>query len=111
MSSFTTFDGLDNRKTVYDLFVRMGKGLSEDDAGLARAGFLCGLIARYSVNGFADVPATVEPCNASDAYHLFVAITSHLGVNIVEAANLLEAVIRALPRAVDGDRRSLVCRA
>lgn len=92
-SDFDTFDALDNRKTVYRLFERMGHGLPEDLARSRRAGFLQGLLI-LSGNGFSERPMVVEPCSPGEAYHLFVAITNALGVPIETAAILLEEVIR-----------------
>ncbi len=90
---FGAFDGLDNRKTVMALFVRMGQGKPEVLARSMRAGFLQALIDG-SMNGFAKVPRKVSPCSAVEAYNLFVAITGVLGVPIDRAARLLEETVR-----------------
>ncbi len=95
-SQFGAFDGRDNRKTVMDLFVRMGHGLAERVAGMKRAGFLQGLICVSTT--FAGKPLIVDPCSAVEAYHLFVAITGCLGVDIDDAAQLLEEVVRRCDR-------------
>ncbi len=52
---FGSFEGLDNRKTVMVLFNRLGRGLTDDLAGMRRAGFLQGLLQRSS-SGFAGKP-------------------------------------------------------
>ena len=91
---FGSWDGKDNRKTVMDLFVRMGHGLPEDIAGAKRAGFLAGLIALSG--SFPGKPLRVTNCTAPEAYTLFVAITGVLGVSIDEAAEMLEESVRKL---------------
>jgi hypothetical protein len=90
---FGSFDGKDNRQTIMQCFKRMGHGLTDDLAGMRRAGFLQGLLMQ-STNGFKDKPSIVDPCTAVEAYHLFVAITGVLGVPIHDAAVLLENVVR-----------------
>jgi hypothetical protein len=89
---FGSFCGLDNRKTVMDLFRRLGRGLPERQAGMMRAGFLQGLIVAST--SFPSQPLIVTPCSAAEAYHLFIAITGCLGVDIDQAAGLLEEVVR-----------------
>ncbi len=100
---FQSFDGLDNRKTVMDLFKKMGRGLPDDLAGMRRAGFLQGLVM-LSGNGFKSRPMFVDPCSASEAYGIFVAVTGVLGVPIETAAVLLEQVVRqmSLPQCQRG---------
>jgi len=95
-AQFGSFDGLDNRKTVLDLFKRMGHGLTESEAAAARAGFLQGLVHSRSTTCFAMLPIFVSPCSVTEAYHLFVAITGVLGVPIDEGARLLEEVVRLM---------------
>lgn len=86
------FDGLDNRKEVYYLFEQMGKRLPEPMAMVERARFLESLIPQ-SVSCWATKPLRVDPCTASDAYHLFCAITLVLDVPIETAAKRLERYI------------------
>lgn len=91
---FGSFDGLDNRRAVMELFVRMGDGLDEYSAARRRATFLQSLI-RGSTSGFSRTPGfSVSPCSAVDAYLLFVAITGCLDVPVERAAKLLEAEVR-----------------
>jgi hypothetical protein len=89
------FDGLDNRKQIMNLFVRMGERVPEAIAMERRASFLRSLI-KESKNGFQERPMDVTPCSAVQAYLLFVAITSALGVSIEQAAKKLERVVRGL---------------
>jgi hypothetical protein len=90
---FGSFEGLDNRKTVLDCFVRLGHELGEVEAAKKRAWFLQGLLSD-STNGFADKMVRVSPCTAVDAYMLFVAITGVLGVPVERAAKRLEEYVR-----------------
>jgi hypothetical protein len=90
---FGSFEGLDNRKAVMELFVRMGDGVPEEVAREKRKCFLQRLLVD-SENGFASRSMSVTPCSAVEAYHLFVAITGCLGVPIEKAARKLEAAIR-----------------
>jgi hypothetical protein len=90
---FGAFDGLDNRKAIMNLMVRLGHGLDEMSAAKKRARFLQRLLPA-STSGFFDKPMTVTPCSAVEAYHLFVAITGVLGVPIDVAARKLEDEIR-----------------
>ena len=90
---FGAFDGLDNRRTIMDLFVRMGHGVPEQIGSARRRGFLQGLMVLGS--GFwQNAPVEVTPCSAAEAYMLFVAITGCFGVPIEDAAKLLEDVVR-----------------
>lgn len=88
-SQFGSFDGLDNRREIMRLLVRLGDGLSSDQGAARRASFLRALID-LSGNGFAGRLPTVTSCNAVEAYHLFIAITGCLGVPIETAARRLE---------------------
>lgn len=90
---FGSFEGLDNRKTVLNLFVRMGQGFSVEEGCRRRAAFLQGIIRR-SDNGFARATCVVSPCTAVEAYFLFTAITGCLGVDVDRAARLLEQEVR-----------------
>lgn len=92
-SAIEAFDGLDNRKTIVDLFVRFGKGHSFKEAGEKRAGFLKAML-QLSTKGFGTLPVEITPCSAGEAYHLFVAICNSLGVNIEWGARILEDVVR-----------------
>jgi hypothetical protein len=83
---FGSFDARGNRKTLLDLFGRLGS----DER---RANFLQGLIA-HSRTGMAGKLMQVNlPCSSVQAYLLFVAITGCLGVQVEEAANKLEAEV------------------
>lgn len=90
---FGTFEGLDNRKALLNLMVRLGDGLSEAEAGERRARFLRSLL-KDSTTAFRGAPLTVTPCDAVRGYHLMVAITGCLGVPIDVAARKLEEVVR-----------------
>ncbi len=90
---FDTYDTLEDRRTILELFVRMGKGLPEPLAREKRAVFLRRLMAG-STTGFKDRYLLVSPCSASEAYMIFVAIVGCLGVSIAQAAQRLEAEIR-----------------
>lgn len=94
-AQFGAFDGLDNRRTVMDLFQRLGGNEPEHLKRARRAGFLTGLIS-LSDNGFGGLLSAtrITPCSAGEAYFLFVAICGVLGVPIEEAAKLLEEVVR-----------------
>ena len=94
LADLMTFDGLDNRKTIMNLFVRMGHGLDERTAAYRRGLFLKQLLSK-STNGFSDKTPQITPCSAVEAYHLFLAITSCLGVPIAVAAAELEAMLHA----------------
>ncbi len=90
---FSSFDGLDNRRELMSLMVRLGEGLPEDRARARRARFLQGLLGG-STTGLAGNELKVTPCSAVDAYNLFVAITGVLGVPIDAAASRLERLVR-----------------
>jgi len=94
---FGSFDGLDNRRTVMELFCKMSLRVPESVGRARRQKFLERLIA-FSDNGFADKMVEVTPCDPVTAYHLFVAITGCLGVNIEKAAKLLEEEVRSYDR-------------
>jgi hypothetical protein len=94
-AQFGSFEGRDNRRTIMDLFHRMGRGLSDELAGMRRAGFLQGLL-NLSQNGWSQKPTIIDPCSAQDAYGMFVAITGVLGVDVTQAAVALENVVRHL---------------
>ena len=93
---FGAFDGLDNRRTVFECFERMGKNLPDDMAGARRAGFLTGL--QQLIGGaLMGRPIVIEGHpTAGEAYKLFVAITGCLGVQIDAAAVLLEEAVRRM---------------
>ena len=88
-----SFDGLDNRKAVMELFQRLGERYPEELAMRKRAEFLRGLLG-MSTNGFKGKPMVVDDCSAIDAYLLFIAITNALGVSIERAAMRLENYVR-----------------
>jgi hypothetical protein len=91
--SIASFDGLDNRRDLLALLARLGHGLPERQAMMRRARFLRSLLPA-SETGFAGRPVTVTPCTALEAFHLFLAITSALGVPIETAAGRLEEEVR-----------------
>ena len=96
------WDGLDNRRTIYDCFVRMGRNLPEDLAASRRAGFLQGVsdiatgpFRRWFIEGSPTV---------QEAYDLFLQITAFAGVDIDSAAKLLEKAVRLLEKQERGSR-------
>jgi hypothetical protein len=90
---FGPFDGLDNRKALMGLMVRLGEGLTEAEAGKRRARVLRSLLGD-SRTAFKNLAVNITPCGAVEAYHLFTAITGCLGVPVETAARRLEEVIR-----------------
>jgi hypothetical protein len=90
---FEGMDTLEDRRTILDLFVWMGKGLPERLAREKRAAFLRRLLYG-STTGFKDRPMLVTPCSAAEAYHIFVAVTGCMGVSIGQAARRLESEVR-----------------
>lgn len=90
---FGSFDGLDNRKSIMDLFVRFADGKSEEQARQNRAIFLTRLI-KLSGNGFAATLPQIKPCSAVEGYLFFTAICGQLGVPIERGARQLEDYIR-----------------
>jgi hypothetical protein len=92
---FGTFEGLDNRKAVMDMFRRIGHGDPEEVAAAKRACFLESLMRASTMPGMAGKPCRITPCSPADAYIEFVAITGCLGVDIDLAAKKLEEVVRA----------------
>ena len=91
--SIRSFDGLDNRRTLMDLFSRLGAGLPTDRANARRARFLQWLI-KASNSGWCEKELQVSPCTAVEAYNLFLAITAQLDVPINTGARLLERWVR-----------------
>jgi hypothetical protein len=91
---FGSFEGRDNRRELLILLGRLGKGLPEQQANEVRAAFLHGLMGGTVSDFFAGRPLLVSPCSAVEAYHLLVAITGVLGVNIEDAARSLEDIVR-----------------
>lgn len=86
-SELETFDGLDNRKDVLTLLLRLG-------SDQRRARFLESLIPS-SLKGFADCPMrVVGDCRPVAAYYMLVGICNELGVSINEAAIRLEAEVK-----------------
>lgn len=82
-----TFDGLDNRKEIMMMLVR----LSTDQR---RAKFIESLIP-LSLNGFAGCPMKVKgPCDPVRAYYMMVSVCNELGVSINEAARRLEQEVK-----------------
>lgn len=105
-AQYGSFDGLDNRRTIMQLFVRMGKNLPHDLAGARRKGFLEGLKSLVT-GGLKGRPILIDGLpTAGEAYDLFVAITGCLDVPIERAAILLECAIiqlESLPHAAPFD--------
>ncbi len=86
-SELQTFDGLDNRKEVMMLLLRLG-------SDRRRARFLESLIPD-SLKGFAGCPMRVRGnCDPVSAYYMLVGICNELGVSINEAARKLEAEVK-----------------
>lgn len=82
-----TFDGLDNRKEVMILLMRLG-------SDRRRARFLESLIP-HSLKGFAGCPMKVRGnCDPVAAYYMLVGICNELGVSINTAAQRLELEVR-----------------
>ncbi len=90
------WDGLDNRRTIYDCFVRMGRNLPEDLAASRRAGFLQG-VADIATGPFRQWFIEGSP-SVQEAYDLFLQITAFAGVDINQAALLLEKAVRLLEK-------------
>ena len=82
---YGSFDSLQNRRTVMDLFRRLGDGVPYDVACKRRGKFLQSLL-EASQNGFAGKASQMSPCDTVDAYLAFGAITGVLGVDVDEAA-------------------------
>jgi hypothetical protein len=97
---FGSFDGKDNRKSVVELFTRMGDGLEESIAACRRARFLQWLI-KVGGGPFEKAPCLVSPCTAVEAYLLFVNITGCMGIEIEDAAKLLEEAINHSKRFME----------
>lgn len=89
---FGTFDGLDNRRQLFELFRRLGHGLTHDEA-CARRG-----LAIQHLLGMATCPTTkaarANPMTALQAYAAFTGITGVLGAPIDAAAIALENEVR-----------------
>ena len=92
------FDGLDNRRTVYELFARMGEG---EWADKLRAHALTRLV-EISENWFAQAMVEFSPCNTDEAYSGFLNITWALGVPIEKAAIELERFIAGRSGVIAG---------
>jgi hypothetical protein len=90
---FAGYDSLETRKLIYRLLDELGHGRCEMDAAEIRADWLRALL-RYSENGFAQQMVQITPCSAPEAFRVFTAITSALGVPIARAVELLEQTIR-----------------
>lgn len=86
-SELETFDGLDNRKEVMVLLMRLGSDQN-------RARFLESLIPS-SLKGFAGCPMKVRGvCTPVGAYYMLVSICNELGVSINVAARKLEEEVK-----------------
>ena len=82
-SELQTFDGLDNRREIMLLLVRLG-----NDANRKR--FIEGLIP-IALKGFANCPMKVQGnCDPVSAYYMLVAVCNEIRVSINEAARRLE---------------------
>src|SRR5215472_10844101 len=93
LEDMAVFDGADNRKEILILLDRLVHGLSEKQAGLARARFLERLLS-YSQTGFQTRHLRSIPLGHTDAYFAFIAITNALGVPITTAVLVLEEEIK-----------------
>lgn len=88
-SELQTFDGLDNRKEVMMLLMRLGS-----DA--RRKQFIESLIP-LSLKGFAGCPVKVTGhCDSVSAYYMLVGVCNELGVSIDAAARRLEQEVKRL---------------
>lgn len=86
-SEIETFDGLDNRKEIMTLLVRLG-------SDRRRAAFIESLIP-LSLKGFAGCPMKVRgACAPVHAYYILVGVCNELGVSINEAARKLEEEVK-----------------
>lgn len=90
---YGSFDGLDNRREVMILFMRLGQSLPTPLADARRAKFLQGLIP-HSIGALASAPLIVQPCDPVAAYNLMVQICGVLEVPIDKAARLLDEEVR-----------------
>jgi hypothetical protein len=82
-----TFCGLDNRREIMTLLVRL-------DSDQRRAAFLESLIPN-SLNGFAAAPMKVRgKADPVSAYYMMVSICNELGVSINVAAQKLEKIVK-----------------
>jgi hypothetical protein len=90
---FGSFDGLDTRKELMILFQRLGEPLPEILKRERRAIFLRRLL-NLSTTGFSGKLPQIKPCDPVEAYFTFVAITGCLGVDVNQAAKMLEAEVR-----------------
>jgi hypothetical protein len=104
-SALETFDGLDNRKAVLNLFARIGVGPQADRL---RKRCLERLV-QLSDNCFAEKMVTIDPLNAVDAYFMFLQITWALEVNIDKAAVELERFAAERSSVITDDRRAFTC--
>jgi hypothetical protein len=93
-SVFGSFEGLDNRRTLIELFSRMGHGVPESIACIYRMRALERLI-KLSGTGFAEKMVELTPLNTVEAYFAFVAVCGQLGVDINRAAKQLEQEVRS----------------
>lgn len=97
-TALETFDGLDNRKTVFMLFARAGVGPQADRV---RKRMLERLV-KLADNCFAEKMVEFTPCNTTEAYHGFTQICWALGVPINEAAIELERFIAGREGVISG---------
>ncbi len=88
-SELQVFDGLDNRKEVMLLLVRLG-------SDQRRARFIESLIP-CSLKGFAGLPVKVKGhADPVSAYYMLVGVCNELGVSINTAAGKLEAEVKRI---------------
>lgn len=90
---FDTYDNLSDRKAIMELLARLDEGVEYPKGNERRGAFLQGLL-RSKARTFQGAPFEVKPCSAVEAYHLFVAVTGVLGVEIGVAAKMLEQHVR-----------------
>ena len=99
---FGSFEGLDNRKAVFRLLQRMGKGVSEEVACARRACFIQGLLSGASspVVQTGAYVRTTGGMTPTEAYNAFIGITGVLNLDAEAAcyqtAAQLEKTVRKL---------------
>ena len=87
-SELETFCGLDNRKEIMTLLVRLG-------GDKQRAAFIESLIP-LSLKGLAGCPMKVTGnCSPVSAYYMMVSVCNEIGVSINEAAARLEKKVKS----------------
>ena len=89
-SELETFDGLDNRRELMMMLLRLG-------GDRQRKRFIESLIP-LSLKGFAGCPMKVTGhCDPVSAYYMLLSVCNELGVSINTAARRLENVVKGSP--------------